>query len=140
MTDGYLYCLSNESMPGLLKVGMTSRTPEDRAKELFTTGVPLPFKIEFAKKIKNTNKKEGIIHNILSQYKDRINPRREFFRVPPEEVKALFDLIDGEEWIEKSIQIGSIDPHLSVKLGNTTSQNKLRDDGLIFVEEVDKSS
>ncbi len=48
--EGYLYCLSNQSMSGILKVGMSSRTPDVRAKELHTTGVPLPFNIEFAKK------------------------------------------------------------------------------------------
>ena len=50
MTDGYIYCFSNQSMPGILKIGMTQRTPEERVKELFTTGVALPFNIEFAKK------------------------------------------------------------------------------------------
>ena len=28
MTDGYLYCFSNQSMPGILKVGMTEQYPE----------------------------------------------------------------------------------------------------------------
>lgn len=32
MTDKYLYCFSNQSMPGILKVGMTKRTPEIRLK------------------------------------------------------------------------------------------------------------
>jgi len=42
MADGWIYCLSNPSMPGILKVGMTDKTPEERAKTLFTTGVPSP--------------------------------------------------------------------------------------------------
>ena len=29
-SDGYLYCISNEYMPGILKVGYTCRTPEER--------------------------------------------------------------------------------------------------------------
>jgi len=33
MTDGYIYCFSNPSMPGILKVGMTERTPVTRLGE-----------------------------------------------------------------------------------------------------------
>ena len=42
----YVYILSNESMPGLLKIGYTSCDPRKRAAELFTTGVPEPFRVE----------------------------------------------------------------------------------------------
>ena len=41
--------MSNPAMPGLVKVGFTTDTPDVRARELYTTGVPLPFKVEFAK-------------------------------------------------------------------------------------------
>lgn len=102
MTDGYLYCLSNPSMPDLLKVGMTERTPEDRVKELFKTGVPTPFKIEFAKQVSEPKQKEKTLHALLSQYTERVYPKREFFRVSPEEVKTLFDLMDGEWWVENT--------------------------------------
>jgi hypothetical protein len=103
MSEGYVYCLSNESMPGILKVGMTERTPEERIKELFTTGVPSPFKIEFAKKVKDPKSKEASLHILLEQYTDRIYTRREFFRVSPEKVRKFFDLMDGEMWAESRI-------------------------------------
>jgi hypothetical protein len=90
-------------MPGILKVGWTAKMPDERAKELYTTGVPLPFKIEFAKKVFNAHKKEKILHNLLEKYTERINPHREFFRVSPEEVRKFFDLIDGEMWEISSI-------------------------------------
>ena len=51
--SGYIYCLSNQSMPGLIKIGMTLRMPDKRAKELFTTGVPTPFVVEFHKQVEN---------------------------------------------------------------------------------------
>jgi len=89
--------MSNPSMPGILKVGMTDRTPEVRAVELFSTGVPTPFKIEFSKKVLNPLQKETTIHKLL--LKERINPRREFFRVSLEKVKELFNLMDGDVWV-----------------------------------------
>ena len=95
-SSGWLYCLSNSSMPGLLKIGQTKNEPKVRAEQLQTTGVPLPFKIEFAKYVKDYVKKEKILLNLLEQYYERINPKREFFKVSKEEVYAFFELIDGE--------------------------------------------
>jgi hypothetical protein len=90
-------------MPGILKVGMTTRSPEIRLNEANNSGTwtpPTPYKIEFAKMCFNPKQKEITLHILLAQYTERINPRREFFRVSPEEVKVFFDLIDGELWVE----------------------------------------
>ena len=103
MTDGYLYCFSNESMPGILKIGMTERTPEIRLNEANSSDTwrpPTPYKIEFAKKVLNPKQKETTLHNLLSQYTERINPKREFFRVSLEEIKTFFELIDGVLWVK----------------------------------------
>ncbi len=104
MTDGYLYCFSNSSMPGILKVGMTERTPEIRLNEANSSDTwrpPTPYKLEFAKKVLNPKQKETTLHNLLTQYTLRINPKREFFLVSTEEVKAFFDLIDGDLWVQE---------------------------------------
>ena len=43
---GYVYLLENDDMPNLYKIGMTSESPEKRAKQLSChTGVPAPFKV-----------------------------------------------------------------------------------------------
>lgn len=36
---------------------------------------------------------------LLKKYTERINSKGEFFRVSPEEVNTLFDLIDGDLWV-----------------------------------------
>jgi hypothetical protein len=98
---GWIYTLTNETMPGLVKLGMTlteDKRPEDRAKELFTTSVALPFNVEFAKLVKDPQGTEKKLHNILENISERINNRREFFRVSPSIVRMLFDLVDGEMW------------------------------------------
>jgi len=47
-TPGYIYALVNASMPGLVKVGRTSRDPKDRAAELSgATGVATPFLVVY---------------------------------------------------------------------------------------------
>ena len=110
MTDGYIYCFSNPSMPGILKVGMTERIPEARLSEANASDTwrpPTPYKIEFAKKVSNPSQKENTLHTLLEKYTDRIHPRREFFRVSPEEVLKFFDLMDGEMWAENRYDIYS---------------------------------
>jgi len=111
MTDicinGYIYCFSNISMPGILKIGMTERTPIERLSEANSSDTwrpPTPYKIEFAKKVSNVKQKESVIHILLSQYTERINPKREFFRVSIEEVKTFFQLMDGEYWKEENLE------------------------------------
>jgi hypothetical protein len=94
MTEGYIYCLTNETMPALVKIGeihTEGRTPDDRARELYTTGIGMPFNIEFAKKVKNPARAESRIHAFLSD--KRLSSSREFFKTTAEFVRKLFDLI-----------------------------------------------
>lgn len=94
-------------MPGILKVGMTERTPEARLNEANASDTwrpPTPYKIEFAKKASNMKHKERALHALLEQYTDRVHPRREFFRVSPEDVRKFFDLMDGEMWSETRVE------------------------------------
>jgi hypothetical protein len=89
--------MSNLAMPGLLKIGYTERTIDERLQEAnLNTWVPHEFSLEFAKFVKEPNAKEQIIHRILAA--DRVNPRREFFRTTPDKVRLLFDLMDGPWW------------------------------------------
>lgn len=78
-TIGFVYIMTNEAMPSIVKVGLTSRLPEDRAKDLDTTGVPEPFEIIYRTSTSRPKAVERRAHELLSEY--RTNPKREFFRV-----------------------------------------------------------
>jgi hypothetical protein len=75
----YLYIFSNPSMPGLLKIGCTTRAPHERRLELHTTGVPTAFDIEYACEVADCWACEQAAHRALDRY--RIVPNREFFKV-----------------------------------------------------------
>jgi hypothetical protein len=45
---GWVYVLVNESIADQVRVGFTSGSPEGRAKELHTSGVPTPYKVATA--------------------------------------------------------------------------------------------
>ena len=101
MSDiGFIYCLSNPAFKdGMVKIGLTLRTVEERCRELRTTGVPLPFVVEFAKQVENPAEKEKYLHMLLAE--SRISDDREFFNHPVEEVKALFELFEGPWWVQE---------------------------------------
>jgi hypothetical protein len=100
---GWIYCLSNQAMPNIHKIGYTEFL-EKRKTELQKSGVPYPFHIEFAKNVANPFEKEQKIHEILK--KDRLSKNREFFKTNIQDIKNLFELLDGvwyDENIEKTI-------------------------------------
>lgn len=46
--EGFVYVMSNELMPGVLKVGYTTRTPDARALEMSShEAVPVRMKVEY---------------------------------------------------------------------------------------------
>lgn len=89
MTKGYVYILSNPSFPGLIKIGKTTRSPEQRANELWSTGVPTPFNVDHEILTPNCHELEEVAHQEF--HSQRVSPDREFFRLCP--VKA-FDKIN----------------------------------------------
>lgn len=97
MEYGIVYLLTNRVMPGLVKIGMTTREDIDaRMKELYSTGVPVPFDCEFACKVKKSDcrKIEEALHKAFSP--QRINANREFFRINVEQAKAILELFHHE--------------------------------------------
>lgn len=81
--SGYLYVLKNQAFgANVLKIGLTTRTPDVRAREIYTgsTGVPLPFQVAVAFSVADCARAEKLAHSRLKVY--RLNRRREFFRLP----------------------------------------------------------
>lgn len=79
MSRGYVYVLSNESMPGVVKIGRTKRAVSSRANELYQTGVPTPFCVVGAVETPNCAELERMAHDSLQSY--RVSSSREFFRI-----------------------------------------------------------
>ncbi|MDJ1478455.1 GIY-YIG nuclease family protein [Bacillus sp. LS15-K4] len=102
---GYLYILTNDSYPNLIKIGITSKKVEQRAKELYTTGVPNPFSIAYQAFIDEKEVAERVIHNSL--YKYRENRNREFFSCTVEDAIKVFNsyLVTSQNNKYESIEI-----------------------------------
>lgn len=102
-SKGWIYILSNSCMPGLLKIGMTTNSPQARAKEISSsTGVPEKFVVEASYYSDDPRGDEARIHSSLSQY--RINTGREFFRcslADANEVCKSYCLCDAKASLEE---------------------------------------
>ncbi|MFC4125207.1 GIY-YIG nuclease family protein [Nocardia rhizosphaerae] len=92
-----MYVLTNSRMPGLVKIGKTDRLIGDRARELFTTSVPVPFDVEFGLTTSHPKDVEDAAHSLLAAY--RLS-RREFFEVPVDQavdaVRAAASEVAGQ--------------------------------------------
>jgi hypothetical protein len=79
MNTEYVYILSNESMPGLVKVGLTTVCPKGRAADLSgSTSCPTPFVVERYFEVDDCVNVETTAHAVMDEY--RVNAGREFFR------------------------------------------------------------
>lgn len=91
-----VYVLTNPAMPSLVKIGYTTqKEAETRIAQLYSTGVPVPFTIEFACRVENAAEVEKALHVAFSP--NRINPKREFFRIEPEQAIAILRLLHTAE-------------------------------------------
>ncbi|BCT69489.1 GIY-YIG nuclease family protein [Nitrosospira sp. NRS527] len=93
---GYLYVLANSAMPGLVKVGKTTRTPSERAAELSgVTGLPSPFIVVYEQLFQDCNAAESFVHTHLAQNGFRISDNREFFNAPVNDIVRAIALAPG---------------------------------------------
>ena len=77
--NGFVYILSNRSMPGLLKIGMTANDVVQRAAELSaSTGVPEPYVVEAYTACQDPKQTEAALHAL---FEPKRKPSREFFEV-----------------------------------------------------------
>lgn len=79
---GFIYVMRCPGhSPDVYKIGLTQNTAEVRASQLSgTTSSPLPFGVLASWLVTDCAAVESAIHKELDAY--RINPRREFFRIP----------------------------------------------------------
>lgn len=98
-----VYVLTNPAMPGLVKIG---RTDQDDANtqiaQLYTTGVPVPFKLEFACKVPNSEEVERALHIAFGP--SRVNPKREFFTLNADQAIAILRLLHTEDTTAAVVQ------------------------------------
>jgi hypothetical protein len=94
MAEGYIYILLNRAFQNdHYKIGMTTKTPEERARELSSaTGIPRDFEVLYEQRVTDCKRAEQLLHRKLHQYR---STGKEFFQIPLKAaIKALEDVAD----------------------------------------------
>lgn len=94
-TAGYVYIISNIGAFGedVYKIGVTRRLePLERIRELGSASVPFQFDVHALIFSEEAFALESELHNKFEKYKvNKINGRKEYFKVPFAEIKAVLD-------------------------------------------------
>ncbi len=97
--SGIVYILTNEAMPGCIKIGETGgnspRAVQKRMRELDGTGVPRPFDCAYAAVVADRKQVEKSLHEVFGDR--RIRPTREFFEgVEVHRVIRALQMVPGQ--------------------------------------------
>lgn len=125
-----VYVLTNPAMPGFVKIGKTNGDDVNaRLAQLYTTGVPFPFELLFACRIPNSSEVEKALHIAFAPY--RVNAKREFFSIEPEQVIAILKLLHVED---ATVEIESMPSQISQEEIQAATQYKSRRPNMNFTE------
>ncbi len=131
---GVVYVLTNPAMPGLVKIGRTNQNdPLTRVAQLYTTGVPVPFTVEYACRVENPDVVECALHTAFAP--QRINQRREFFEIEPEQPVALLKLLHVKSDAEDATQeVSNDDEGITEQDRSAADRLKQRRPNFDFIE------
>lgn len=114
--QGYVYVMINPSYNGIVKIGKTTKEPEERAKELSSaTGVATPFIVVYKRLFNNCDVAEQLVHDILSEKGYRVNDSREFFSLSATE--AINTILDVPN------ESTSVNTHFNIEDNNDTYED-----------------
>ena len=100
-TPEYIYVMVNKSIPNQVKIGLTTLTPKQRAKQLFNTSIATPWEVKFSFKCFRSRLLEAEIYNYFKI--NRVNDNREMFYLNvPTAIKAIKKL--GKKYAFKNLK------------------------------------
>jgi T5orf172 domain len=89
--EGYVYVISKKAMPRLMKVGFTTRSPDERAAKLSGTHSPYPSIVEYSVWVSDARTLERKAHRRLS----KVRAGKEWFKCSRERaIEAIESALD----------------------------------------------
>lgn len=119
-------------IPNIFKVGFTTRTLNERIRELSSTGLPEPFKLEIYFLLDLPEEGEKVLHKALNKYKYK----KEFFRIPLKDIVR----ISKETFYASNLLIHKIDgPACNLYFTDDEKNKILEHNHKIKTEEEERS-
>jgi hypothetical protein len=87
---GWVYIITNKAMPGLVKVGFSTKDPALRAADLNHSGAPHPFEVAFDILVEEPRDVEQKVHDALRGKREG----KEWFRCSVEEAIYAIDSVE----------------------------------------------
>ena len=98
---GSVYVLSNQSMPSIVKIGVTQDSVATRCKRISSpTGVPTPFEVEYECTVNDCYKVEKALQAAFAPY--RVSDNREFFKITTAQATAILQLVEIKNTTEEA--------------------------------------
>lgn len=98
---GWVYVITNDAMPGLVKIGYSTKDPALRADELANTGSPHPYKVVYDTLVIEPRDIEQTVHEHMKSVREG----REWFRCTPHEaVRAVRTIAKSAMLMESSFE------------------------------------
>jgi len=98
--SGHVYVISNIGSfgEGVFKIGMTRRLePDERISELSSASVPFPYDVHMMVSCDDAPSLENALHRELHRQRlNKVNFRKEFFRVDLESIRKIVESSHGE--------------------------------------------
>ena len=123
-----VYILTNEAMPGIIKIGWTDKNVEERMKELDKTSTPVPFTCYFAKRVEDPTFVESKLHEAFDEF--RIRDNREFFRMSPDQAKAALEIASGTDVTPKGDVVESESDRVALNKERNRNRFKFDEAGI----------
>ncbi len=124
-----VYILTNEAMPGYIKIGRTSTSVEQRMRELDKTSTPLPFQCYYAARVDDDQKLERTLHAAFGDH--RVRSSREFFRLDPYKARVVIELLALEDVTPKGNTFDDAESEAAVqKATKTTGRYSFIENGI----------
>jgi len=96
---GWVYIITNQAMPGLLKVGYSTKDPSLRAAELDHTGSPFPYVVAYDMLVTAPRSVEQRVHEIIKRH----HAGKEWFKcVTAEAIAAIRTAAGAGKILESS--------------------------------------
>lgn len=103
---GWIYVITNRAMPGLVKLGYSTKDPALRAVELGNTGAPHAYEVVYDALVDSPKAVEQSLHSLLAAQREG----KEWFRLTPSAAIEAVRATASSIYLEKSKSIECSQP------------------------------